>query len=203
MSFFILHNPRFSTDFSYGQHKNENFNTGEAKTCEGCGKFISSLEWLPPYDVKVSKRKVEDLIFGTYIGFIASENFKTAFEKSGLKGLDNFKLVTLYYKNEVLTEEEYYYPDISLMNAFVNLSLLEFETEKSCSICQTDGSIIKGINGISLLQPDDIKEDIFFTTALGQSTIIVSDKFKRFYEENGFTNVKFIETEKFRWGYAL
>jgi hypothetical protein len=200
MKFNVLYNPRFfDTAYAYGEQKEIEYNTGSAKVCDGCGRFISLLEWLPSYDVTVSKKKLGDFIFGTYAGFIVSEKFKEKFSITNLKGLSNFRAVNLYYRNRQLLEERYYYPDIVLTNAFVDLRLIEFEEKNLCPVCQMGGSIYNKISGISFLEPEDIKEDIFFTTALGQADIIVSERFKDFADSNGFTNLKLIEASKFTW----
>lgn len=200
MKFYVMYNPRFfDTVYTYGEQKEIEYNTGTAKVCAGCGRFISLLEWLPPYDINVSKKKVGDFIFGTYAGFIVSDNFRLKFLNDNLKGLSSFKEVNLYYRNKIFFEEKLYYPEIVLINAFVDLQLMEFQRKNLCDVCQIGDSIYIRINGISFLKPENIKEDLFFTTSLGQATIIVSERFKDFAEKNEFSNLKFIEAAKYKW----
>jgi len=198
MNFQILKNPRFiNTPFAYGEQREINFNTNEPEVCDGCGRFIGSLKWASPYNVKISKKKIGDLIFGSFVGFLVSENFKRKFEKTDMKGLFNFREVNLFYKKSLVEIDKYYYPEISLISAFVDLDLIEFEKKDSCDICQIGKSIINKVNGIDLLNPENIKQDIFYSSTLGQADIIVSEKFKDFVEVHEFTNAKFFETKDY------
>ncbi len=198
MNFYVLYNPRFlETQFAYGEDKGD-IKTGEAKVCPGCGNFISMLEWLPPYEINVSKKKLGDFIFGTYVGPVLSERVKERYEHSDLSGLSNFRKVKLY-RGEKLLSEEYYYPEVSLVNSFIDLDLVEFEESGPCDTCQKGTGILTKIDGISFLNPNRIGQDIFFTTAIGQGTIIVSENMKILIEKNGFTNAKLIEAYHYKW----
>lgn len=184
--------------YAYGEQTQQDFNTGKAKICSGCGNYISMLEWLEPLNIKVSNMKLGDFIFGTFVGFIVSKYFKTNYENSVLTGLSNFRRVFLYYQGELLSHE-YYYPDILLTNTFIDLNLVEFDDKSLCTVCQKGGSIYSKVRGVSFISPDKINNDIFFTTALGQADILVSNRFKTFVKENKFVNVEFIEALRFRW----
>lgn len=199
MKYYTFKNSLFNdSKFAYGEQREENFNTGEAKVCTDCGNAVSMLEWLPPYDVTVSKKKLGDFIYGTYVGFVVSQRVKDKIEQSSLKGLDIFKRVDLYHKKKLL-QEDYFYPEIPLINAFIDLRKIELEDKNLCGTCQKGGSIINKINGIYFSNAEKITEDIFFTTALGQSTIIISENFKNIIELNSFTNVDLIDVSKYKW----
>lgn len=197
MKYYVLQNPRFfDFEYAYGEEKEIDFNTGEAMLCSQCGCALTSLEWLPPYDVKVSKKKIGDFIFGTFDSFLCSQNFKVNYEKSAFKSVKNFHKVNLFYRGKLIPEM-YYYPKIPTIIAFIDLDLIEFEEKIFCKTCQLCSSIKKRINGVSFLKPDLIKDDIFFISSLG--SIFVSEKFKEFVEKNNFTNAEFIEAEDFKW----
>lgn len=68
-----------------------------------------------------------------------------------------------------------------------------------CGTCQTGGKILNKINGIVFTEPKNISEDIFFSSALGQATVIVSEKFKKIVEKNRFTNIDLLEVLKYKW----
>lgn len=197
--FFIIVNNRFNdTQYAFGEEKEIDFNVGGSEYCDGCGRPISALKWLPPYNVKASKKCLGEFIFGTFVGFLISENIKDRFEQSNLKGLQDFKKVNLYYKNKYLPIN-YYYPYIFQIKAFVDYSKVVFDKMELCNICQKGGSIIKKIDGITFIDPDKIEEDIFFTTAIGQGLICISESFKYFVESNGFTNLEYIKASEYKY----
>lgn len=199
MQYYIIKNSLFDdSQFAYGEHKEINYKTGKAKKCSGCGTFISMLEWLPPFEINVSRKELGDFIYGSYVGFVVSKNFKNKFERTDLKGLINFREVDLYYKRKLLSEK-YYYPEISLINAFIDLKHIKFDKRDLCNVCQKGRSIIIKIDSVIFETPDQIKEDIFFTTSIGQSTIILSSSFRDFLEKEQFTNLEFLNANKFRW----
>lgn len=199
MQYYVLTNDLFDdSQFAYGEHRNLAYNTGNSRICEECGNPISMLEWLPPYDINVSKKILGDFILGTYTGFVVSKRFKAEFEHSNLKGLDIFKKVSLFYKNKLLLQE-YYYPEIPIIKAFVDMNRLVFGKMSFCNTCQKGSSVLNRINGIVFINPDQIGEDVFFTTAIGQSTVIVSENFKNFIDKKGFTNIRLIEASKYEW----
>lgn len=199
MKYYVITNNLFDdSQFAYGEHRDANYKTGKAKICKGCGAFISMLEWLPPFEINVSKKELGDFIFGAYVGFFVSKNFKDKFEQTNLNGLYNFKKVDLYHKGK-LVNEEYYYPEISLINAFVDLKHIEFDEKELCDTCQKGRSIINKIDRILFEAPDQIKEDVFFTTSIGESIIILSDSFRDFLEKEEFSNIKLLDTAKFKW----
>jgi len=197
--FYIIVNSLFDdSSFGYGEQISENFNTGKAQFCEGCNLPVSMLEWLPPYEIKVSKKELGDFIFGTYTGFINSMKFKVQYEQSNLTGLSGFKEVDVYHKKKKISES-FFYPNIPLINAFVNLELIKFEDENLCDICQKGSSILNHIYSVVFVNPEMIKEDIFFTTALGQAHIFVSEKFKEFIDAARFKNIKLLKASDFEW----
>lgn len=84
-------------------------NTGEAVKCEECGSFLTGLEWLPPLDVKLSRGKVGDVIYGTFDHFIVSERFKELYYENKFQGIHSFDPVTMYQRGKLILEK-YYYP---------------------------------------------------------------------------------------------
>jgi hypothetical protein len=199
MKYYTFKNNLFDdSKFAYGERRDVNFKTGDAKTCPECRNTVSLLEWLPPFEVVVSKKNIGDFIYGTYVGFILSKKVKDKLEESNIKSIGKFRKVDLYYRRKLL-QEDYFYPEIPLIYAFINIKQLELEDKNLCHTCQKGGSILTKINGITFSNPEQISEDVFFTTSLGQGTIIVSDQFKEIIETNNFTNVDFIEVSKYRW----
>lgn len=199
MNYYVINNELFDdSQFAYGTQKKENSNFGNAKICSSCGRFVSMLEWLPPFEVIVSRKELGDFIYGSYVGFIVSKNFKEKFESSHLNGLTKFQKVDLFYGKKLLNEE-YYYPDICMINAFVDLSYMDFDEKDSCNECQVGKGVISKIDGIVFNNPNKINKDIFTTTSVGQSIILFSENFKKFIEVESFTNLFFLDSAKFKW----
>lgn len=189
MVFYIVNNNLFDDDkFAYGEQY-DNFSSGDAIKCEECGSFLTMRKWLPPYQIKVSKKQLGDFIWGTFPGFIISKNFMSEYLKSGLKGLNDFCKVNLFYRNILLIDKEYYYPKITLSGVRVNIkeSGIKFEGTRTCNLCQRAGRPIKDMKGIIFDSSNNIKEDIFNTKVIGG--VIVSERFKEFIDENNFTNI--------------
>ena len=197
--FYTFVNPMFDdSKYAYGESM-EDCRIGKAKYCKGCGRPISMLEWLPPYEINISKKELGDFIWGGHVGFIISQNFKEKYETMGLDGLVDFQKVSLFYKG-VDQSKRYYYPKIPLINAFVDLNNIHFEErDETCDVCQKGGNIISAISGVNFLEPNKIDKDIFFTTSLGQADIFISEKFKNFLYENNFSNAEIINSSNYVW----
>lgn len=197
--YYVITNALFSdNEFAYGEQLNCNYKTGRAKYCKDCNSPISVLEWLPPFEINISKKRLGDLIFGSYVGFFVSKKFKNEFEETDLKGISSFKKATLFFQRELLNEE-YYYTEIEIINASVDLNRLVLEDGILCDTCQKGDSILSKINGVSFTNPDKINNDIFFSSTLGQANIIISERFKNFVEEFEFTNLKIVSALQFSW----
>jgi len=185
------------SNFAYGEQCQEDFRTGEAQKCEGCNNYITMLEWVKPLVINVSNNKLGDFIFGTFVGFIVSSKFKTLYEKSSLRGMKNFREVIINNKIKMRVNEKYFYPEIPVLKAFIDLSSVVFVDLSLCTVCQKGGSEIEKVNGITFLNPIEIKEDIFFTTALGQADAFVSTSFKNFLQEHNLKNYQLINASEY------
>lgn len=201
MSFYIINNIRFDDNhFAYGEEKGE-IKTGDAIYCKECGTPLTMLEWLPPYEIKVSKKVLGDFIFGTFTHFIVSAKFKELYEQHKMSGIKSFSPVKIYYKGKLL-DNEYYYPKIVLSNAKVDLvkSRLKFEGYEECDTCQKAGRVIKDMKGLCFENDDSIKEDIFFTIML-PGDVLVSERFKSLLI--GLTNLFLTEASEFKPSWIL
>lgn len=203
MAFYVVDNPRFDdTGFAYGEDFGE-INLGSALKCELCGSTLTSLKWLPPYEIRVSRKKLGDFIYGTFSNFIVSARFKSLFEKEGLKGIESFNPVSIFFRKKLL-DESYFLPEIVLSNVQIDLerSGFVFEGNRRCPACQKSGSIIKKWNGVVLEEPDRIDLDIFNTKVL-PGTMIVSEHFKNFVERHEFSNIWLIEASKYKTSWTV
>jgi hypothetical protein len=201
MNYYIIKNELFNdSKFAYGTHTNVTENKGTQKVCEKCKNNLSLLKWLPPHNLELSKKKISDFIFGTYPGVVFSKKVKDIIKNYDLRGVESFFEVNLLHKKKTL-DYKYYYGEISIDNIFINLDFIEFEYKSLCTICQKSDSIYSKINGVFFSNIKDINNDIFFTSAIGQSVIIVSEKFKHILEKEKVQNLEFIKTSEYKWDY--
>jgi len=195
MEFYIVNNSRFNNNgFAYGEEKG-NVNTGDAIFCVECENPLTMLEWLPPFEIKLSKGKLGDVIFGTFNHFIVSEKFKELYQKNKFTGILTFESVTIYQKGELLIDK-YYYPKIVLSDVHIDIekSGIIFEGVEKCSTCQKAGRVIKKIKGLYFSNEEKIEYDIFCTKML-PGDMIFSKQFKDATKD--LLNLSFTEVEQY------
>jgi len=206
--FYVILNKRFDdSQYAYGEYRYMHHNTGDCQYCKGCGSPIGKLEWLPPYEIKVSKKKLGDFIYGNFPGFIISQRVKDDFEQMNLKGIYDYKKVNVYYRNQLLSVD-YYYPVIKILYTHIDTSYFERaknqEGKKLCPTCQKgciEDVIYDLINGIHFLNPNEIHEDVFHTTIFGQGIVYMSEAFKKVIDEKKYTNINYIESTKYKYDF--
>lgn len=197
MSYYIVNNNyAYSNNYATGDVKGK-LNSGNALKCKKCNKYISKLEWLQPFNIKVNSSKVGDFIFGTFNDLIVSEKFKDLYLKSNLFGISEFLPVNVYIKNSKVSTL-FYLPKIILENTRIdfkksNISIIN--DIEYCDLCQLGGIEIKYMNGIKFENEDNFKYDIFKSIFVGKE--IVSEKFLQFVESNNLTNLEVIECKNY------
>ncbi|RAV97597.1 hypothetical protein [Pseudochryseolinea flava] len=195
MGFYVVNNSRFDNNgFSYGEEKGK-VNTGDAIFCTECDSPLTMLEWLPPFEVKLSKGQLGDVIFGTYNHFIVSEKFKELYQKNRFTGILTFEPVSLYQKGKPIIDK-YYCPKIGLSDVHIDIdkSGVVFDGIEECSTCQKAGRVIKKINGLYINSDSRMNDDIFCTMML-PGDIIFSERFKE--NAKDLLNLSFIQAEHY------
>ncbi len=195
MRYFVLNNSGFQKNgFASCQFKGKVW-TAPALKCPNCGNFLTSLEWLPPYDVKLSNGILSDVIFGTINPFIVSQKFKEIYEQNNCSGIESFSTVIAYQKGKYITQK-YYYPKIKISDVRINLisSNVILEKGNDCSVCQRGDRIFESIDRLVFENEEIITEDIFgFKLLSGE--IVVSENFKKLTE--CLSNITFTEASDF------
>lgn len=195
MQFYVIKNSRFDDNgFSYGEEKGR-VNTGLAIYCKECNSPLTMLEWLPPFEVKLSKGKLGDVIFGTYSHFLVSEKFREIYAKSLFNGILSFEPVTVFQQGKKIAIK-YFYPKIILSDALVDIerSSIIFDGNEQCSTCQKAGRVIKKIQGLYFINEEKIKCDIFCTKML-PSNVLFSRQLKEATKD--LLNLSFTKAEQF------
>jgi len=201
MKFYVIDYDVSSNEFPMAEGV-EPINTADWEYCKSCGGALGLKEWIPPYHVKFLNSKFNDFVFVDYKDLLVSKKFKISYQKTDLKGIINFNLVEdlKTRKKKYIPNLRYYKVDIVRSKTRIDEKKSEFKREFSegqsyCEACQS-GGIIKSMKGIFI----DIKtwkgEDIFYPLGL-PGALLVTQRFKNFFEENGFNNIIFVEAEKF------
>ena len=195
MKYFVVDNNLFDDkEYSYGEKYGKSL--GEAVRCKYCYNFLSMLKWLPPYEIKLSKRNIGDFIFGLIDNFVVSDNFKEIYEKGSFSGIQKFNPVILRHRSTTI-DAKYYLPEIILSEAKVDLekSKAIFGEGQECSFCQKGNRILSGISGLYFLNPEKIKEDVF-NTMLFPGKVILSEKIVGAIFH--LTNLKLVQCSHYR-----
>jgi hypothetical protein len=195
MGFYVVKNYRFDNNsFAFGEQKGKVIR-GNAIKCEDCGSYLTMLEWLPPIEVKLSKGKLGDVIFGTFNHFLVSEKFLEIYNKGNFNGILSFEPAKLFQDGKQL-KNKYFYPKILLSEVLVNIepSRIEFNSIGHCSTCQKAGRIIKSIKGLYLVKEEEIDTDIFCTKMLPGS-ILFSERLKQNCED--LQNLSFVKSHEY------
>lgn len=198
-NFYIINNTRFDkSQYSYGTEKGK-INTGNAIFCEECKSALMGLEWLPPFDIKVSNGKIGDFIFGSFPVFICSENVVSHYEKNSFKGIEEWHKVNIFKGKELLSDKRYYYPKVTLSNIRVDIdqSKILFNGNNNCCKCQKAGRIITKMEGVLFEKNEGPSTDIFITKML-PGTVIISENAMNSILRSDLTNISFVKAEEFK-----
>jgi hypothetical protein len=180
------------------------FAVGEAPRCPRCGRIIGSLEWLPPYLVRVDVHGSEgagDLAMGVGTDFLISERMADAFRAEGLTGLGGFHPVEVVKRNaraKRLGLPTYLLVKVIYGPAAVDeaRSRLRRPEPLACEECHTPG--LDGIYGFRIQPGTWDGLEVFRPRGL-PADVVVSERFADFVRRHSFTNIKLIPTEQYVW----
>lgn len=185
-------------------------NRGEALRCPVCGRYMSMLRWLPPYNIRLSSaapQKWGDFVWGAGIDSpLVSERFKTAYEQTDLTGILQFRgpvTIVRVGKNRpgalpnILPT--YYIVDIERLGPATDPKaerrVYRPGTHVPCDFCQvSEGGWLVLRDRVVVDLSTWKGEDIFFARG-GPPQPIVSERFKAFVEQHRFTNCWLIPAE--------
>lgn len=202
MKFFLF--DRLETVFI----KSESSAYGNAPQCKVCGLNLGGLHLLPPItgELWLYAEYFSDLIEGGS-SLIMSERARDAFLHSQLKGVGNFLPVTVTKvkrfgrKKLINSQSQYFLAYVIHSRAAIddNASGLERSENPVCYECRLDG-IIKRAKRVELEANTWYGEDIFIARGL-PGTIIVSERFKSFCENNKFLGIKLIPATEYAFDF--
>lgn len=197
MSFFVLNNHLFDDDVFAISDRIEPINRGDCDYCDLCGRPISLLKWLPPYNVRVTKKHLGDIIVGDVHPFLVSQKFKDLYEAGGFKGIERFSPVQLYFRRKPL-EDAYYYPHIppNFHKADLDRCGIKYDPDGICPRCQHGGKKDdSAMVGMFWEDEAGIQEDVLENKGAGQFSF--SQRLKDAMEAAGITNTVFVPAAEF------
>jgi hypothetical protein len=202
MKFYVIDTPRIDSpdDLRGGMRaiKEEGFSTREeTPRCPACNRFLTGLEWLPPYRVELESWGKE---FGDFARIaqemIVSERFVRTFQDSGLKGLSPFApvevvKVTRHGRKPKQPLPRYFMSTVTLSPTTVDQQASGFvwaDASKVCPVCLHGGRVKRYAR--TIIKEDTWNGDDIFISRGGPGPL-VSERFKRFCERHAFLNVVF------------
>jgi hypothetical protein len=193
---------RFDTQFD----KAEPVVWDKALRCRQCGGVIGMKTWLPPYRVELEQysEALGDFAMGSGDEVLISERFAEAFRAEGLTGLLGFhsvEVLRVRRKRKGLNKvpvPRYYVVSPCFGRAAVDMarSRIRHEEPMTCSECRYVGP--DSIHGFALEPGTWQGEDVFRPRGL-PGRIVVSERFARFVERHGLTNMRLIPIEEYTW----
>lgn len=204
--FSVLKKGEIGSRYDADAEKTEPANRGGAARCPRCGDVIGMKFWLPPYRVELVLHGEELGDFMEVAGndLLVSERFAQAFRDEGLTGLEGFHPVDVTRVrgkrrgSKPVEIPRYLAVRPCFGRAVVDLahSRILYVKPPTCEECRSEG--IDAIHGFSL-EPDTWQgEDVFYPRGL-QGIMTVSERFERFVERHGFTNMRLTPSEEYVW----
>ncbi len=205
MNFYVLENPKTNesdaiTEFFAVNHTA----TGSAPKCPACGGFTGMLPLLPPIKVEVETwgKRFGDIAFGGAHEILVSERFKSEFLKAGLTGLATFepaqivKIAGLRKTRELPPKYFLVNPVRSRAAVDRQASGIDGQNLRGCDECRLGD--IKRLRRLVLEPGTWSGEDIFRARGL-PSTIITSERFKKFCDRYAFSNCVLVDASRYHF----
>jgi hypothetical protein len=204
--FYVLRNPKsneteYVTDFLIP----EPYFFGDPIFCSSCDKPITSKEWLSPFkaEIELWGKGFGDIAFGSGENLLVSEDFKSAFLKSGLKGIYEFapvEIVKISHRKKK-NPPTYYCININYSKAAIDYKASGFEYDNNpptCTECRSGH--IKRIRRVIIENGTWSGEDIFLARGL-PGTYIVSEKFYKMCNKFEIKNALCIPAEQYSFDF--
>ena len=156
--------------------------------CPRCNRMTYGLNWYPPYNIKLYKRNVGDIVLGTSL-MIVTKKFKDIYEQNNLTGIKEFCRIDSIKRKKDKVDIELYCLKLNRYEVPIDYEKSRMEGDNAswqCDLCNPDGKLEIYINGIYFQK--DFPADIFHIFAFGDR-IFLSEKFISVMKNNGITNL--------------
>ena len=214
MQFYFLKSKpgRVSGETEFSKHGS--VNRGPAPVCDECGGYIGLLTWLPPFCVEL---ETWDSVFGDIAldavqTILVSERFQTLWRERALSGLLGFEPVEIAKikrhkrgRPALETQPPYYFVTACRSQAAIDAagSGLVRRDAQVCPACRLgrDTGMIDRVQRIAI-EPGTWKgEDVFIARGL-PGTLITTERFKDFCDDNRITGVALTPAEDYHVDYT-
>jgi hypothetical protein len=163
------------------------------------------LAWLPPYRavLELHGKDLGDFADGPGFELLISERMAEAFRAEGLTGLLGFHPAEVVSvrprrKKQALSASCYFVVSACFGRGVVDdaRSRLRRSSPVTCLECHSTG--VDSIHGF-VLEPGTWQGEDVFRPRGQQGSIVVSERFARFVQRHGFTNMQLTPTEEYVW----
>ncbi len=207
LPFFVLEKGALWSRYDVDVDKLEPINRGEAPDCPRCGGAIGMLPWLPPYRVELVLHGEElgDFLKPSGHDLLVSERFARAFQEEGLTGLEGFHPVEVVrVRRKRRGPKPAHVPHYLVVRTRSSRTAVDLARSRivyannppTCEDCRE--ATKNAIYGYTLEADTWRGEDIFRPRGL-HGRVTVSERFARFVERHGFTNMVLTPTEQLVW----
>lgn len=212
MKFYRLASPKADTaeDFAGGMDAmkpEHGVNRGAAPVCSHCGKFVGMLTWLPPYQIEI---ETWGKCYGDIVEMgedtIVSARFRSAYERAGLTGLEDFesvKVVKITHRRGKPQDATPCYFKATVVRSLTTVDqeasgMVWEDNVELCPECMT-GGVFKRQERLVIKAESWTGEDIFYPR--GGNGPIVSERFRSMFIEHGLVGAVFIPADEDRIDY--
>lgn len=180
--------------------------TGDAPSCEACGKYIGMREWLPPFRVELETwgRSFGDLAFAGGRDLLASQRFVELWKAeslTGLRGFEPVEVVKVRKRRKLPGNLPQYYRVIGDYGGVTidgKASGVEWENPLTCSVCGK-GELLKRFKRIVVVPGSWTGKDVMMPTCV--PCYFVTERFKVFCEVHEIKNAVIIPAEEYSRDY--
>jgi hypothetical protein len=204
--FYVLKDPKSNeTEYVTDFLKDDSCERGDpVERCSACNRTLGPKIWIPPFraEIELWGKGFGDIAFGAGNNLLVSENFKSAFLKSNLRGISEFapvEIVKISHRKKK-NPPPYYCINIKHSKTAIDYkaSGFEYDNPPTCNECRYGG--IKRIKRVIIENGTWSGEDIFIGRGL-PGTYIVSDKFYRMCKEFEIKNALCIPVEQYSFDF--
>jgi hypothetical protein len=194
MNFYVISNHLFDDrTFAMAEEKDPQYD--RAPRCEKCGAPIGMRKWLPPYQVKLSKKKIGDVTFGSVFPFLLSRRAAEAIQKHELKGVIEMIAVEIVNHPDV----GLYWPVIQSQDTLlideVKSGVIRNADPPQCPFCHV-GATLYWFDYLVPIKDTWKGQDLLIPPQF-PGFVVVSERFVAMIKEERLTNFKFTLMEQF------
>ena len=156
--------------------------------CPKCKEMSYGKNWCEPYNIKLYKRNIGDIILGPS-PMVVTRKFKDVYEQNCLSGIKEFCRIQSVKRRGIKHNVELYYVKLNRYEVPIDYEQSKMKGDDvgwRCELCNPNGELIRYINGIYF--KEEFPADIFHIYAFGGG-VFLSERFIKVMESNGITNL--------------